>query len=282
MANPQQVARDNIRGARPQDGAANELRPPNLYYNARQTFHSLAGLQTTNGYIPIQGRQGGPQNHDNRRQTPPMDPGPSNSQDVRFMDGMVNANCDDMFLLPMDIEEEQSQWPPHTNAITYELKSLGDVVTQEAPALVVITRARKRKVPMEIKIERQEEYSSDEAPNLPELDRLVKVARRATRELERENIILHDRERSNIIHDLDGSKMGECEGPKIPLDEFDDVGNTKIEKTSGYDLWTDLSLFKANITFGQLLEISSVAVKTLKDGMPINRSTKKTKVAARV
>ena len=82
VANPQQQARDNMRGARPQDGLPNELRPPNLYYdhgNVRQTFHPPAGLQTANGYIPIQGRQGDPQNFDNRRQVPPTDPGPSNS-----------------------------------------------------------------------------------------------------------------------------------------------------------------------------------------------------------
>ena len=194
----------------------------------------------------------------------------------------MDANCDDMVLLPMGIGEEQSQWPPHTNAITYELKSLGDVVTQEAPALAVTTRTRKGKAPMELEIEGQDEYSSDEAPNLSELDRVAKVARRATRELGKENVILHDRERSNIIHDLEGSEMGEWKGPKIPLDEFDGVGNTKIEKTSGYDLWADLSSFKADITFGQLLEISPVAKKTLKDGMPVNRRTKKTRVAARV
>ena len=59
-----------MRGARPQGGATNELRPPNLYYdygNARQTSHPLAGMQTANGYIPIQGRHGGPQNFDNKR-----------------------------------------------------------------------------------------------------------------------------------------------------------------------------------------------------------------------
>ena len=51
VANLQQVARDNMRGARPQGGAPNELRPLNLYYdhgNARQTSHPPAGLQTAN------------------------------------------------------------------------------------------------------------------------------------------------------------------------------------------------------------------------------------------
>ena len=133
---------------------------------------------------------------------------------------------------------------------------------------------------MELEIKGQEEYFSNEAPNLSELDRVAKVARKATRELERENVILHDKERSNIIYDLEGSEMGEWEGPKILLDEFDGVENTKVEKVSGYDLWADLSLLKADITFGQLLEISPTARKTLKDGMSVTRMTRKTRVSA--
>ena len=109
----------------------------------------------------------------------------------------------------MEIEEEQGQWPPHTNVSTYELKGLEDEVTHEAPALTVTTRARRGKTPLEVGVEGQEEYSSDEVPNLFKFDRVAGVARRATRELERENAILHDRERPNIIHDLEGSEMGE-------------------------------------------------------------------------
>ena len=45
VANPQQVARDNMRGARPQNGVPNEFRPPNLYY--KTNFSSTAGI--TNG-----------------------------------------------------------------------------------------------------------------------------------------------------------------------------------------------------------------------------------------
>ena len=66
------------------------------------------------------------------------------------------------------------------------------------------------------------------------------------------------------------------------MDEFDGVGNAKVEKASGYDLWADLNSLKADITFGQLLEISPVARKTLKDGMPVTRRTRKTMVSARV
>ena len=68
------------------------------------------------------------------------------------------------------------------------------------------------------------------------------------------------------------------------MDEFDGVGNAKVEKSNGYDLWADLSSVKADITLGQLLDISPVAGKTLKDGMPVNKRTKKvkTRVAARI
>ena len=57
-----------------------------------------------------------------------------------------------------------------------------------------------------------------------------------------------------------------------------------MKKTSGYDLWSDLSSLKADITFGQLLEISPVARKTLKEGMLVNRQVRKakTRIAARV
>ena len=46
----------------------------------------------------------------------------------------------------------------------------------------------------------------------------------------------------------------------------------------------DLSSLKADITFGQLLEISPMARRTLKEGMPVTRRTRKVKttVAARV
>ena len=182
----------------------------------------------------------------------------------------------------MSVGEEQGQWPPHTNTITYELKSLDDEVTYKAPALVVTTRAMRGNVQAEKDIEGQEEYSSDEGPNLSDLDRITRVARKATRELKKENVILQDKKRPNVIHNLEGSEMGRWEGPKIPLDKFDGVG--KVEKSNGCDLWVDLSSLKADITFEQLLEISPMARKTLKERMPMTRKTRKVKikVAARV
>ena len=94
----------------------------------------------------------------------------------------MESHYEDALPLQMEIEVEQCQWPPHTNAITYELKSLRDEVIQQEPASMVTTRARKEKAPMELGIEGQDEYSSDEAPNLSKLDRIARVARRATRE----------------------------------------------------------------------------------------------------
>ena len=287
VANPQEHARDNMRGARPQGGPPSELRPPNLYYdhgNARQTFHPPTELPTTNGYIPIQNRQGGPQHFDNRGQAPSTDPDPSNSQNVRFMDGITEPHHDESIPFQMSVGDEQGQWPPHTNVITYELRSLDDEVLHEAPALAVTTRAMRGKTPLEVGVEGQEEGSSEEGPNLSELDRVARVARRATRESEKENVILHDREGPNVIHDLEGSEMEEWEGPGIPLDEFDGVHIAKVEKSTGYDLWADLNSLKADITIGQLLEISPIVRKTLKKGMPITRRTRKvkTRVAARV
>ena len=58
----------------------------------------------------------------------------------------------------------------------------------------------------------------------------------------------------------------------------------KVEKPKRYDLWADLSLLKAAITFGQLLMISLMARKTLKEGMPVTRRKRraKTRVVVRV
>ena len=57
-----------------------------------------------------------------------------------------------------------------------------------------------------------------------------------------------------------------------------------MEKLSGYNLWADLSSFKADITIGQLLEISPVARKTLEERMQRTMRTRKvkTRVLARV
>ena len=85
------------------------------------------------------------------------------------------------------------------------LRNLDSDITHEAPALAVTTRAMRGNVLLEENVEGQEEYSSDEGPNILELNR---VARSATRELEKENAILQDRKRPDVIRDLEGSDMG--------------------------------------------------------------------------
>ena len=86
------------------------------------------------------------------------------------------------------------------------------------------------------------------------------------------------------MHDLEASKLGECEGPGIFMEEFDGVKKARAEKPKEYDLSADLSSLKADITFGQLLEISPMASKTLKEGLPMIRRTRIVKIsmAARV
>ena len=89
VTDPQQQARENMQGARPHGANTDEPKPPNLYYDqtiARQTFHPPAGVQTNNGYVPIQNRPASQQPAGNGRQVPPRDPRSSNTRDVMFME----------------------------------------------------------------------------------------------------------------------------------------------------------------------------------------------------
>ena len=61
------------------------------------------------------------------------------------------------------------------------------------------------------------------------------------------------------------------------MDEFDSIRKPKADRMDGYDLWADFSSLKADITFGQLLEISSLARKTSKEGMSVIKRTRKPK-----
>ena len=89
--------------------------------------------------MPIHNRLVGPPPQENRRQAPPNDPGPSNSQDVRFMDSTVEPQLVEPFVPQAPPEEDQSKWPPTANVIIYELRSSDEETTHEAPALAVTT-----------------------------------------------------------------------------------------------------------------------------------------------
>ena len=80
VANPQQQAQENMRGARAHGAVTNDLWCSNLYFDHGKTN---VDLQTTNGYIPMQNKQVAQPTQDPRRPPPPTDPGACNSQDVR-------------------------------------------------------------------------------------------------------------------------------------------------------------------------------------------------------
>ena len=70
----------------------------------------------------------------------------------------------------------------------------------------------------EDELEGQENYSSDdvEGPQFQDLEKVANTGRHATKALARENEILDDEGGHNVIHDLEGSDMGQWEGPGIP------------------------------------------------------------------
>ena len=128
--------------------------------------------------------------------------------------------------------EGQTQRFPHANAITYKLRGVYEETTHEAPALAVTTKVLRGSTLVKHKLEGQENYSSDdvEPPHFPDLKKVANAARQATKVLARENEILDDMEGPNVIHDLDGSDMGQWEGPIIPLDVFEAVRKPRVEK----------------------------------------------------
>ena len=186
----------------------------------------------------------------------------------------------------MPTECQNQQWSPNVNAITYQLRELYDGTIGEEPAMAVTTRAMRGSAPIEDKLDEHENYSSDdvEQPQFQELEKVASAARHATRAIERENEILDGEEGQRVIHDLEDSDIGQWEGPGIPMDGVEVVKKPQVKKAGGYDLWSDLSSLKADITFGQLFEIAPMAGKTLKEGMPVIRRVRKakTRIAARV
>lgn len=86
------------------------------------------------------------------------------------MDGITESQANESFPLQVTAREEQNRWPPHANAINYELRSVDDGATHEAPALAVTTRAMRGNIQVEKDVEGQEEYSSDEGPHLSDFE----------------------------------------------------------------------------------------------------------------
>lgn len=72
---------------------------------------------------------------------------------------------------------EHKQWPLNANAVIYELRSLNDEATHEAPSLAFTTRAMRGNIQSEKDVEGHEEYFSDEGPHLSDLERVARQLR---------------------------------------------------------------------------------------------------------
>ena len=87
-----------MQGMRPQGANTNELVQSNIYYdqmNPRQQFQPPAGGQTNNGYARNHDGLVNQQPAGNGRQVPPHNPGPSNTHDVRFMEGNMEPHANE-------------------------------------------------------------------------------------------------------------------------------------------------------------------------------------------
>ena len=179
VANPQQVAMDNMRGERGQHGGnQNELKPPNIYYdhgNARETFHPPAGLQTAVGYIPINLRPTAPPANEGNVA------GPSNvgrqpaTQDVRFMGTPEEYPGEEQCtygprpeVIIGSMHPEGNTWLPNVNVMTHELRN-PEVMHL---ALAVVARAMKGKQTVEEEGSEGEGSSLEEPPPLSDLGRV--------------------------------------------------------------------------------------------------------------
>lgn len=66
-----------------------------------------------------------------------------------------------------------------------------------------------------------------------------------------------------------GEVLREWERPGTPLEEIRRRDPRRKEKQDAYNLWADLGSLKADVTFGQLLEISPITRETFKEELPV-------------
>lgn len=84
--------------------------------------------------------------------------------------------------------------------------------------------------------------------------------------------------RELALHETEGSMMEEWEGLEILKEEFRVVSKDNGKNDEAYDLWVDLSLLEAYIMFRQVLAISPIARKTLKEGTSVVRRKQKANI----
>lgn len=68
------------------------------------------------------------------------------------MDGTMDTHPDEFLLLQVTHGEEQNQWP---QMLTYELRSLDDGATHEAPTLAVTTRTMRGNIQAKKDVEKE-------------------------------------------------------------------------------------------------------------------------------
>ena len=231
-ANYARQAQDNMRGAR--DPIQSTSGPPNLYYdhqNHRQTHNSPTALQTNQGVIQMQNNQ--------------------SSQDVRMLNDQTAApvieHCSNMIIMSVLEKEEASR---------------------EVPSMVVTRKGLRTGEDLAIDNEREEEKdddgtsseSSEESLQLPDLMEATKDAAREVHfERDPSLDVEPDEEEYQTI-----APRPPTPGPRI-----------KSNKTSNpaepYDLWNDLAGAKANISFGQLIQLAPSLRKQMREGATIQR-----------
>ena len=107
------------------------------------------------------------------------------------------------------------------------------IVGSVTPVVAIMTRAMRENQPVEGEMVGHEEYSSEDPPHLSDLGKVVRAARRATKDF-------------NHVKDVPGGKgsfapletgesvMSDWEGPGIPPEEFEPEGRKKGEREENH------------------------------------------------
>ena len=124
---------------------------------------------------------------------------------------------------------EGNTWPPNANVITQELRNPKVM----HPALAVVKRAMRNKQPMEKEGSEVGGISFEEPPQLSDLGRVVRAARRAATELKNK---AKNSPEVLMVPESQESVSGDWKGPRIPLEKSDPEERKKVEKVVLYDL----------------------------------------------
>lgn len=259
VVNPYENARNNMVGQRQNQGAQQDLRPSNMYYNyeeSRQNHQPPMGLQTQQGYVPVsQPSPGGNQNYVQAR---PLHA----HQDVRVAGELLEDPRP--IVSTVEIKEVGST----SHLVTHELRKEAGGGYENA-TLAVMTRGQARREP-EVVEQDLESEGSEQSMDLVELDAVAREAARLAREA---NSLVSDEESMGEFGEEE-DRAG-WEGPGIPVEDMVSLERVNQMGEISYDLWKDLRRVKADITIAQLLEVSPSLRKNLKERLPGVRRRRK-------